>query len=175
MPDGTARSRRSPGPLAVALTATALALLTACGGPSAQSGSGQAAQPTYQKALAFARCLRTHGEPRWPDPASDGNFSNIQVDTSSPRYSRSYAACAHLRPAGIALREATARQIEVDKKLWDLTRCMRKHGYASFPDLTKGLGTSTKLTGVGAYLHSPFFRTAMKACGAQVGPHGWQF
>lgn len=96
------------------------------------------------------------------------------MDTSSPQYSRAYAPCAHLRPAGIQLREATARQLEVDNKLWDLTMCMRKHGYASFPDLAKGLGTNTKLTGVGAYVNSPFFRSALKACGAQVGPHGWR-
>jgi hypothetical protein len=31
-----------------------------------------AAPTTYQLAVAYAQCMRTHGEPNWPDPASNG-------------------------------------------------------------------------------------------------------
>ncbi|HTX46384.1 MAG TPA: hypothetical protein VMD48_08910 [Solirubrobacteraceae bacterium] len=40
----------------------------ACGG--AQGGPGQISMTESQrlKAIAFAKCMRTHGEPDWPDP-----------------------------------------------------------------------------------------------------------
>jgi len=28
----------------------------------------------YQQSLAYAQCMRAHGEPGYPDPASNGGF-----------------------------------------------------------------------------------------------------
>jgi len=60
--------RRRPGALVVVLAGIAL-LVAACGA----GGSPVAAGPTaYQKSLAYAQCMRAHGEPGFPIPAARG-------------------------------------------------------------------------------------------------------
>jgi hypothetical protein len=55
--------------------------------------------------LGFARCMRSHGLPTWPDPATDRSgqpvFDIPGLDPDSPRVSRAADACTHLlvRPA----------------------------------------------------------------------------
>src|SRR5579859_4251373 len=66
---GRTRSRRSGG-LAGGLAAIAL-LATACGGAGS---TALAATTAYQKALAYAQCMRAHGEPSYPDPTANGGF-----------------------------------------------------------------------------------------------------
>src|SRR5215472_4555615 len=73
--------RRTAALAAMALIAL---LATACaGGPSHDSATGG---PTReQAALAYARCMRSHGVPGFPDPDSNGDFhlSNNQQGRGS--------------------------------------------------------------------------------------------
>ena len=52
--------------------------------------------------LRYAACIRTHGEPNYPDPTFDGgvvNFGNLSgIDTNSPQYQSASNACASLNP-----------------------------------------------------------------------------
>jgi len=52
--------------------------------------------------LRYAACIRTHGEPNYPDPTFDGgvvNFGNLSgIDTNSPQYQSALRACASLNP-----------------------------------------------------------------------------
>ena len=52
--------------------------------------------------LRYAACIRTHGEPNYPDPTFDGgvvNFGNLSgIDTNSPQYQAALHACASLNP-----------------------------------------------------------------------------
>ena len=58
---------------AVIVASASLALLVAvCGGPAN-------ATATKPSALAFARCMRSHGIHNWPDPNSNGQFSKTQT------------------------------------------------------------------------------------------------
>lgn len=53
------------------------------------------------KALAFANCMRSHGEPNFPDPSSNGGgatFSLSGVDPNSPQFQRAEEACRKLSP-----------------------------------------------------------------------------
>jgi hypothetical protein len=60
----------------------------------------QQAQRVAQ-ALQFARCMRSHGEPGFPDPDSQGSFKvgkGSGVDPSSSRYRAAQQACQHYLP-----------------------------------------------------------------------------
>jgi hypothetical protein len=54
-----------------------------------------------EKALGFAKCMRSHGEPDFPDPSSNGggiSFSLSGVDPNSPQFQRAQEACQKLSP-----------------------------------------------------------------------------
>jgi hypothetical protein len=136
---------------ATAITATAaLALLTAaCGGsPSSTGADGSpsaaetASSPpaSVSPALAFARCVRDHGVPGYPDPGSDGSepASAKQIAASDPRFPAAQTACVHLLPNG---GQQTNSQIQAD--LGNAVRfagCMRSHGVPNWPDPTNDGG-----------------------------------
>lgn len=48
----------------------------------------------------FARCMRSHGVPNWPDPSTDSNgqpeFNISGINPDSPRISNTANACTHL-------------------------------------------------------------------------------
>ena len=50
--------------------------------------------------LNFARCMRSHGVPNWPDPSTDSNgqpvFNIPGINPDSPRISNTADACTHL-------------------------------------------------------------------------------
>ncbi len=50
--------------------------------------------------LNFARCMRAHGIPNWPDPSTDRNgqpvFDIPGIDPESPRVSNTADQCTHL-------------------------------------------------------------------------------
>ena len=79
------QSRLRTGPLTAALAGVAL-LAAACGGGPATLTAAQ----KYQKDIAYAQCMRSHGEPSWPDPNSQGDFvfdnPGTSLDLSSPQY-----------------------------------------------------------------------------------------
>jgi hypothetical protein len=61
----------------------------------------QAQEPQVMTGLlAFARCMRAHGIPNWPDPSIDRNgqpvFDIPRIDPDSPRVSNTADACTHL-------------------------------------------------------------------------------
>jgi hypothetical protein len=62
-----------------------------------------AAQVQQAKALAleFSRCVRGHGVPNFPDPASDGRIpdpASVGIDQGSPKFEAANQACAKYRP-----------------------------------------------------------------------------
>jgi hypothetical protein len=51
--------------------------------------------------LSFARCVRSHGVPGFPDPAADGRIpdpARVGIDQGSPRFRAANTACATWRP-----------------------------------------------------------------------------
>jgi len=64
--------------------------------PGGSQGSAQQQQATLAQALDFAKCMRAHGVPDFPDPvASNGGigYSLGGIDTSSPQYRSAQQAC----------------------------------------------------------------------------------
>ena len=68
--------------------------------PGGGQGSAGQQQAKVTQALAFAKCMRAHGVPNYPDPA-DGNggfgFNLAGVDTHSPQYQSAQQACRSLQ------------------------------------------------------------------------------
>jgi hypothetical protein len=65
-------SRRRPWRAAVPAAAAGIALLAAaCTGGGGSPAAGSSA---FQEALAYAKCMRSHGAPSWPDPNDQGQF-----------------------------------------------------------------------------------------------------
>jgi hypothetical protein len=140
--------RRAPI-LASVVAAAAFALLAAgCGGGGSPgvvtngASSTTAATKTTQNgtlasALAFARCLRSHGLPNWPDPTDRGVFDKSKLRQLGYSVSRVRAVedgpCRHLLPTSPAAPTITAADRAYYLKA---AECMRSHGIPDFPDPT---------------------------------------
>jgi hypothetical protein len=156
---GCNRPRRAgPAILAAALAGIAV-LAAACGGGSpAGAGSGSGQTP-YQQALAYARCMRSHGDPGFPDPNSQGLFPH----PAGPQYESASRACGHLLPSQPL---TAAQKQEHVRQALKFSACMRAHGVPSFPDpiIVQG-GTAVGLEPPRSIdRNSPQFQAAVHAC-----------
>jgi hypothetical protein len=87
--------------------------------------------------LAYSRCMRSHGEPSFPDPDAKGQIKEqltaSGIDVNSSRYQAAAGACQHLLPSG----STGPSQAEVQQE-WrefrSFARCMRHHGVPNWPD-----------------------------------------
>jgi hypothetical protein len=122
----------------LAITVCLVLLTAACGGsPSSSSslsstGTGGALSAYISQELAYARCMRAHGIPDFPDPDGSGHFSKQklrQLGISESRARAAGTACQNLFPAGQA--PLTAQQ---QQDYLRAAACMRSHGIAGFPD-----------------------------------------
>jgi Rieske Fe-S protein len=96
---GGTRVLRRAGALAVVAAVAALA--TACGGGTDPSS---ASSPSFAQEVALAHCLRSHGEPNFPDPPANGQGTAPSTgpgfDPNSPRFLAAVRICQHVLPAG---------------------------------------------------------------------------
>lgn len=150
-------------------TVAGVSLLAAgCGGGSPRSTGAAtptgAAAPTQTGALAFARCVRAHGLPNWPDPTRSGNFDKHQLERlgySESRVRAAQAPCAHLLPPQETVQQRRVRLADA----LAFARCVRARGFPSFPDPTdQGELTSEMVTAAGIDLHQPQLLRAGLAC-----------
>jgi hypothetical protein len=118
-----------------------------------------------RQALAYATCMRKHGEPGFPDPDSAGSFPIAQLrqlDRSSPQYQTALHDCQDARP------RPSATEIAQDNaELLRFSTCMRAHGEPRFPDLDLGSGGAAQT--MRTYLKtidpgSPQFESALGTC-----------
>jgi hypothetical protein len=159
----SARVRRS-GTIATALAITAL-FAAACGGDN-KTPTAQQTQSRYQQAVAYAKCMRAHGDPAWPDPNKNGSFANNNgsLDRSSDAYKKANEACQKL---GFGVNNAPdpAQQQQGMTQLLKFSQCMRAHGISKYPDPTSEAGG-----GVGISIprdidqNSPQYKAAQQAC-----------
>ena len=153
-----ARSRLCRAGLAVAALLGVCVLAAGCGGGSSRpsvaslgtttTATSPSVAPSGSKpnpiktALAFAGCMRTHGEPNFPEPVFHGRSASINitpgsgVDPNSPQFTAATNACKHLlpnygkSPGGPTI--TPADQADYLKG----AACMRSHGVPDFPDPT---------------------------------------
>jgi hypothetical protein len=172
------RRGRSPlrrtGVQATTLAAVAL-LAAACGGGGSGSASG-GHETVYQKELAYSQCMRTHGEPNYPDPGSNGIIS-IQGNAKGTgdrrtiggaQMTRANDDCRHLLPNGGV--PTAAQKQQMLKQGLKFSECMRSHGISSYPDPSPGGGPVT--IGGGINPQSPQFQSALHACQKELRGKG---
>ena len=120
-----------------------------------------------QAQLAFARCMRAHGVPDFPDPNSNGSGFD-GVPPASSQMTAADHACHHLLSAGGPHLSPAQWQHHLGQ-LVNYARCMRAHGVPNFPDphtTTGGIGVPS---GIGFDMsgidqNSPQYRSADQAC-----------
>src|SRR5262249_25699311 len=120
---GGSHLRRS-GVMAVVMVAVGL-LAAACGG-----GGGSAAlagTSAYQKALAYAQCMRAHGEPSYPDPTSNGGFiiDGQRDHLNGALMNSANKTCQHLLPKSTPM--TAAQQRRGTRQAPEDCACLRRH------------------------------------------------
>jgi hypothetical protein len=167
----------SPGSHVAQLGSTAIT--TASG--TAPSAAGK----SYAAALGYARCMRTHGVPSFPDPKEVGGEIQISGSQSgmNPQGSTFVSArrsCRHLLPGGGE--PSHADQKRALARMLHVSQCMRAHGISGFPDPTRSpppdrAGYSDIMSNGVAWLaisnsidvRSPAFEQAAATCRLSAG------
>ena len=110
--------------------------------------------------MTAARCFRAHGMPDFPDPNSDGSFPSTAPHDIPPSAAR---ACGSL--IGAAKQAQTAKNQQDYPKELEVARCIRAHGYPTFPDPPPP-GSQAQATGSpsGIDLNSPQFKAVQSSC-----------
>jgi hypothetical protein len=116
-------------------------------------------------ALAFARCMRSHGIPDWPDPTTDGGFdkSKLRALGTSPSRIRAIED----RSCNYSFQNGEQSQTITPAEQADYLRaaaCMRSRGYPAFPDPTFLDGHVTVNVPPGIDQDSSRFRSAALVC-----------
>jgi hypothetical protein len=149
-------------PARLAVSAAALALTVAgCGGSGDSKSSSSGSNPTVEKAVKYAQCMRENGVTSFPDPDKSGKFVIAAggPNQSSPQFKKAQQACKSLAPPGIKDDPATVAKEQAE---WlKFAQCMRKNGIANFPDPKNGrlLVPRDKIN-----TNSPQFKNALNAC-----------
>ena len=127
--------------MTVIAAAALLAAACSSGSPSSagSGGSPNAGGPANSSsAVAYSRCVRSHGVPDFPDPDSNGQIPKEAVvpalrGVSESRAKAATNACANLNPAGQGSPTLTAQE---QRDYLKAAACMRSHGVTNFPDPT---------------------------------------
>ena len=138
------------------------------GGGTPESGETSAA--AQQKMVKFAQCMRTHGEPEFPEPTEGAtlgqNHNGHGLNPESSKFKAAEKACAKYAPARQA--PSPAQRAKLEKQALKFSECMRHNGVPNFPDpsFSGGGGTVRLKIGKagGIEPNSPQFKAAQKAC-----------
>ena len=136
----------------------------------AQNGTTTTQTGTLASAFAFARCMRSHGIPGWPDPDSHGFFDKSKLRPLGLSVSRVRAL--EEGPCNIPLPSPQAYTITPADRA-DYLRaaaCMRSHGFPDFPDPTFP-NNDVRLTIPSSIdTNSPKFKSAATTCTKLIRP-----
>ena len=139
---------------------------------SSAAPSGSKPNPV-DSALGFAQCMRTHGEPGFPEPVFHGRSANIDitpssgVDPNSPQFTAAENACKHLLPNNGAPLKGSGGQTITPADQDDYLKgaaCMRSHGVPNFPDPTFQNNTVTFRASSAIDTNSSEFKSALAIC-----------
>jgi hypothetical protein len=144
-----------------------IALLAAgCGGGGGSTGASGSSD--YQKDLAFAHCMRTHGVPDFPDPLPQGGFPRGGPG-NSPQFGLAMHACQHLLPAIQPISALQQAQVLAHDLKW--AKCMRARGFPGISDPAVRPHGGIVITVPASFdPSSPQARAAAKACKQLEGP-----
>ncbi|HUN34102.1 MAG TPA: hypothetical protein VMU95_19040 [Trebonia sp.] len=148
--------------------------LAACGGgsPSASPGpSGGSPSSVVAKALKYSECMRSHGEPDFPDPNSQGGFefkNSASLNPQSPAFQAAENDCQSVKPSPGNV--SAAQENQEFTEVLKAAACIQKNGYPSFPEPTMVNGSiGISFSNSNIDLTSPAFKKVAKKCDAPAG------
>jgi len=156
---------RRASALAAAVASIAVLAAACDGGGIAPVLAGTS---TYQKALAYAQCMRAHGEPSYPDPTSNGGFviDGKKDHLNGALMSSANKSCQHLLPKFAPMTATQQRQATAEALRY--VACMRTHGIPNMPDpVVNAQGMQFRIggpKGKGPPPGSQVLHNAMQAC-----------
>jgi hypothetical protein len=158
----TACSGSSSGPGVVSAGSSTASTPTGSGSASAASG-----QSAMAKGVAYAACMRAHGEPNFPDPVAGPNGQgagwmfgpNSNVNPGSPQYQTATKACGPQPSLNSTPAPPLTPAQEQQYLRW--AACIRAHGVPSFKDPTFS-GGHPQITYTGG--DAGQMRAAQQAC-----------
>jgi hypothetical protein len=164
--------RPAPNLPKAAAAIVAATVITACGSNSPKSSSAPSSgvhtyAQTMQDDARFAACMRSHGAPNFPHLTSPYAFKDWAVSgaAQSPANQSAETGCQHLLPGGLGPgQDASHSQAQIAAVL-AFARCVRGHGFPSFPDPTnQGQLSPQMLTAAGIDVHQPELLRAGLVC-----------
>jgi hypothetical protein len=156
-------------------------LVAGCGGtsgiPEGSVSASASAASAITSGVAFARCIRSHGVPNFPDPKVSAHTVRMGSASTpqSPAFQSALHSCQSLLPKGPPGPEAASPKAQ--ERMLNVSACMRKHGISGFPDPTTSPPSNpagnSGIIGDGGYFlvipqsidtHSPVFERAAAMC-----------
>jgi hypothetical protein len=144
----------------------------ASGAPAGDDGPGSGIGGSLimktQNGLEFAKCMRAHGVPNFPDPNGQGviQIAGSAIDPRSAKFQAAQRACQKVLPNGG--RPSPQQLAKMRLQALAFSACMRNHGLPDFPDPSfSGGGVRLSLrAGPGSDVNpsSPTFQAAQRAC-----------
>jgi hypothetical protein len=152
----------SPGSHVAELGSTTTTTTTTQSTPSSTTS---AASAQLNAALALSRCMRSHGVPNFPDPDAQGQYPPFHSDSAASKQASLAAqnTCKSLLPRGGSVGTPHDRREKFAFAL-RVARCLRVHGFPSFPDPT----SSSQSLPPGIDPNSSQFQTAEMNCEQQA-------
>jgi hypothetical protein len=117
--------------------------------------------------MKFSACMRSHGEPNFPDPNAQGVISvtpDSGIKDSSQLRAAQQACRKDLPNGGVP---TPAQQQEARAQALAFSACMRRNGLPNFPDPQFGSGGQVEMrvgSSSGLSKSSPQFQHAVTAC-----------
>ncbi|HEX3489581.1 MAG TPA: hypothetical protein VHU92_09555 [Streptosporangiaceae bacterium] len=176
---GDAHIRSGPVRRAAIITATlagVTCLAAACSGSPSSAPRSTPTNPATM-ALAYSKCMRSHGIKDFPDPTikANGNGSSVglglrggknsDLNPKDPVFQAASRACRKFQPGGGNPPQQTAQELAADVKF---AGCMRSHGFPSFPD-PDGHGVFNIPGAINT--QSSQFNSATSTCQSKTGAH----
>ena len=137
------------------------------------TGASTTGGTTITQALAYSRCMRSHGVPSFPDPDSSAQIPKAQVvqarQSDPARFDAADRGCQHLLPSG-GSGETSAELAQEWNEFRKLARCMRSDGISNWPDPTSRSASDRRptfnLQAAGLNPHSPHVLLKLRHCAA---------
>lgn len=164
--------------LAVVGAVAVVVIAAGCGGTSPSSGSSSAAAAQAHggpgaTAFQFSACMRKHGVSDFPDPkvttSAGGTSVAIGINpaiSGQPAFKTAQAACGHILPqGGDGPGGSPVQQRAKTEALLAFARCLRGHGFPSFPDPdATGQLSAEMIRKAGIDFQAPALLTAGRSC-----------
>jgi hypothetical protein len=168
--------------VAVTLLAPIAVLMAACtastssDSPASGTSAASAVSEPGTGALAFARCMRANGLPKWPDPTGSGVFNKSQLQQTGYTQAQTRAVedgpCKNVLPTAAPSASASPTiTVQQQQDYLDAVACMRSHGITNFPDPTFSGGHVTLVPPPGLQTSGTLFTQAQHIC-QQLIPAG---